>query len=67
MATSNSASRCPTAPSNTGGGTTKADLFRGRSAAVWSNVKQVVALLQGSFGFNLELVALRNDGMLQHY
>ena len=32
-----------------------------------SNVKQVVALLQGSFGFNLELVALRNDGMLQHY
>jgi hypothetical protein len=32
-----------------------------------SNVKQVVALLQGSFGFNMELVALRNDGMLQHY
>jgi hypothetical protein len=32
-----------------------------------SNVNRVIALLQGSFGFNLELIVLRNDGMLQHY
>ncbi|HEX2572330.1 MAG TPA: C1 family peptidase [Polyangia bacterium] len=31
------------------------------------NVARVVALMEGSFGFNLELIALRNDGELQHY
>lgn len=36
-------------------------------ATFGSNVKRVVALLQGSFGFNLEVVVLRNDGMLEHY
>jgi hypothetical protein len=37
------------------------------SASFGSNVQRVVALLQGSFGFNLEVIVLRNDGMLQHY
>jgi hypothetical protein len=37
------------------------------STSFGSNVKLVVALLQGSFGFNLEVIVLRIDGMLQHY
>jgi papain like protease len=36
-------------------------------ATFGSNVQQVVALLQGSFGFNLEVVVLRKDGLLEHY
>jgi hypothetical protein len=37
------------------------------SATFGSGVDCVVALLEGSFGFNLEVVVLRQDGMLQHY
>jgi hypothetical protein len=37
------------------------------STSFGSNVARVVALLEGSFGFNLEVIVLRNDGMLQHY
>ena len=36
-------------------------------ATFGSNVKQVVALLQGSFGFNLEMIVLCTNGNLQHY
>jgi len=38
-----------------------------KDATFGQNVARVVALLEGSFGFNLELIALRQDGMLQHY
>lgn len=38
-----------------------------KSATFGSGVARVIALVQGSFGFNLEVVALRTDGMLQHY
>lgn len=37
------------------------------SATFGSGVDCVVALVEGSFGFNLELIVLRRDGMLQHY
>jgi C1A family cysteine protease len=37
------------------------------STSFGSGVREVVSLLQGSFGFNLELIVLRSDGMLQHY
>jgi hypothetical protein len=37
------------------------------SATFGSDVQAVVALVQGSFGFNLEVIVLRKDGMLQHY
>ena len=67
-ATSNSAWPCPTAPSSTGGGTTR------RSAFPWAHERRVRLgrpmrrrAVAGSFGFNLELIVLRNDGMLQHY
>ena len=36
-------------------------------ATFGTNVSKVIALLQGSFGFNLEVIVLRTDGMLQHY
>jgi hypothetical protein len=36
-------------------------------ASFGSGVKTVVSLLQGSFGFNLEVIVLRTDGVLQHY
>jgi len=36
-------------------------------ASFGSNVAAVVALVQGSFGFNLELIVQRRDNMLQHY
>ena len=32
-----------------------------------SNVLEVLGLIEGSFGFDLELVALLNDGSLQHF
>jgi hypothetical protein len=32
-----------------------------------NNIQDVIALVQGSYGFNLELVALLTDGSLQHY
>jgi C1A family cysteine protease len=37
------------------------------STTFGSNVAQVLGLIEGSFGFNLELVALLKDGSLQHY
>jgi hypothetical protein len=44
------------------------------SDALWRNsatfghdVKSVVALLEGSYGFNLEVIVLRTDNNLQHY
>ena len=46
----------------------------GEAAAKWtndasfgSNVHSVVGLIEGSFGFDLELIALLNDGSLQHF
>jgi hypothetical protein len=38
-----------------------------RSAVFGSNVKAVAALVEGSFGFNLEVIVLRTDNRLQHY
>jgi len=37
------------------------------SATFGQNVRSVIALVEGSFGFNLEIVVERNDGALQHY
>jgi hypothetical protein len=37
------------------------------SATFGQNIERVIALVEGSFGFNLEVIALRTDGMLQHY
>ena len=37
------------------------------SASFGSNIKEVLGLIQSSFGFNLELIALLNDGSLQHF
>ncbi|HEY2667443.1 MAG TPA: C1 family peptidase [Actinomycetota bacterium] len=37
------------------------------SATFGHDVQAVTALIQGSFGFNLEVIVLRTDGMLQHY
>jgi Papain family cysteine protease len=37
------------------------------SATFGSSVAYVVALLEGSFGFNLEMIVQRTDGILQHY
>ncbi len=37
------------------------------STTFGSNVTQVVGMIESSFGFNLELVALLGDGSLQHY
>jgi hypothetical protein len=38
-----------------------------RSAVFGANVARVLALLQGSFGGNLELIVQRWDGRIQHY
>jgi C1A family cysteine protease len=37
------------------------------SASFGSNIAQVLGLIQSSFGFNLELIALLTDGSLQHF
>ncbi|HEY1429632.1 MAG TPA: hypothetical protein VGF18_08665, partial [Candidatus Tumulicola sp.] len=37
------------------------------SATFGQNVSRVVGLLEGSYGFNLEVVAARTDGQLQHF
>ncbi len=37
------------------------------STTFGSNIDQVLGLIEGSFGFDLELVALLKDGSLQHY
>ncbi len=38
-----------------------------KSATFGANIKAVSALLEGSYDFNLEVVALRNDNQLQHF
>jgi Papain family cysteine protease len=38
-----------------------------QSAVFGTNVARVLALLQGPFGFNLELIVQRWDGRIQHY
>jgi hypothetical protein len=38
-----------------------------RSAVFGHEVRAVVGLVQGSFGFNLEVIVQRTDGKLQHY
>lgn len=38
-----------------------------RSTIFGSNVRAVAGLCQGSWGMNLEVIALLNDGRLQHY
>lgn len=38
-----------------------------RSATFGSGIARVVALVESSFGFNLEVIALRSDGLLQHF
>lgn len=38
-----------------------------KSDTFGSGVARVLALVEGSFGFDLEVVALRSDGMVQHY
>jgi hypothetical protein len=38
-----------------------------KSATFGSGIARVIAMVEGSFGFNLEVVALRTDGNLQHY
>ncbi|MFD9304621.1 C1 family peptidase [Streptomyces sp. NPDC060048] len=38
-----------------------------RSAVFGHDVLAVTGMLQGSFGFNLEVIALRTDRLLQHY
>jgi C1A family cysteine protease len=37
------------------------------STTFGQNVQQVLGLIQSSFGFDLELIALLNDGALQHF
>jgi hypothetical protein len=37
------------------------------STSFGHDVATVVALVEGSFGFNLEVIVLRNDRLLQHY
>jgi hypothetical protein len=37
-----------------------------KSATFGSGIARVLALVEGSYGFNLEVVALRSDGTLQH-
>jgi hypothetical protein len=38
-----------------------------RAAVFGSNVRAVTSLVEGSYGFNLEVVVLRTDNQLQHY
>jgi len=38
-----------------------------KSATFGSGIARVIALVEGSFGFNLEVVAIRTDGNLQHF
>jgi hypothetical protein len=43
------------------------DMLWRKSATFGNNVKAVVALVQGSYGFNLEVIVLTYDNKLQHY
>jgi C1A family cysteine protease len=38
-----------------------------QSATFGANVKAVTALIEGSYGYDLEVVGLRNDNQLQHF
>ena len=41
--------------------------FRSKAAVFGHNVKHVWGLVQGSFGFNLDVIVETTDGSLQHY
>ena len=43
------------------------DMSWRQSATFGHDVQAVAALVEGSYGFNLEIIVLRFDGMLQHY
>lgn len=43
------------------------DMLWRHSATFGHNVQAVAALVEGSYGFNLEVVVLRTDNKLQHY
>lgn len=43
------------------------DMLWRHSATFGHDVRAVLALVQGSYGFNLEAIVLRNDNHLQHY
>ncbi len=43
------------------------DMLWRQSATFGQNVRAVVSLVEGSYGFNLEVIVLRNDNKLQHY
>lgn len=43
------------------------DMLWRKSATFGHDIRTVLALVEGSFGFNLEVVVLRNDNKLQHY
>jgi hypothetical protein len=43
------------------------DMLWRQSATFGHDVKAVVALIEGSYGFNLEVIVLRTDNKLQHY
>jgi hypothetical protein len=43
------------------------DMLWRKSATFGHDVKEVISLVEGSYGFNLEVIVLRNDNMLQHY
>jgi hypothetical protein len=45
----------------------QADMSWNQSATFGHDVRAVAALVEGSYGFNLEVVVLRWDGILQHY
>jgi hypothetical protein len=45
----------------------QADGLWRQSATFGHNVQAVVSLIEGSFGFNLEVIVLRTDNKLQHY
>ncbi len=38
-----------------------------QSASFGHNAKSVISLVEGSYGFNLEVIVLRFDNKLQHY
>ena len=45
----------------------QSDLLWRQSATFGHDILAVVSLVEGSFGFNLEVIALRTDNKLQHY
>lgn len=43
------------------------DMLWRQSATFGHNIQCVISLVEGSFGFNLEVIVLRTDNKLQHY